>query len=173
MAYAVINMFIKLKNEGAAVVSAASSSKFADKLKFNNSYFDKNLKKNINYKVKNVTGGCVIMFGAGIMSGLLGIGSGIFKVIAMDTIMKMPLKPSSATSNLMMGVTAAASAIVYFFNGSILPEIAVPLIIGVLAGSAIGSRTMPKLHPIVIRVLFIIIIGVFCIQMITKAFSVF
>ena len=165
-------MILRIKNEGKAVVVEDTNNKISTKLKLNSSYFDKNLNKDIKYGVKNVPGGCVIMFGAGIISGLLGIGSGIFKVIAMDTVMKMPLKPSSATSNLMMGVTAAASAIVYFFSGSILPEVAVPLIIGVLAGSAIGSRIMPKLHPIVIRVLFVIIIGVFCIQMITKAFSV-
>lgn len=173
MAYAVINMFIKLKNEGAAVVSAASSSKFADKLKFNNSYFDENLKKNINYKVKNVTGGSAIMLGAGVMSGLLGIGSGIFKVIAMDTIMKIPLKPSSATSNFMMGVTAAASAIIYFLNGTILPEVAVPVCLGVLLGAILGTRVMPKLNQKVLRVLFIIVMLFFCFQMAIKAVTLF
>ncbi|MDN6609143.1 MAG: sulfite exporter TauE/SafE family protein, partial [Lacticaseibacillus paracasei] len=82
----------------------------ATKLRLNGAYFDKATVKEINYTVTNVPGGFAMMFGAGIASGLLGIGSGAFKVIAMDTIMHMPLKPSSATSNLMMGVTAAASA---------------------------------------------------------------
>lgn len=171
--YSIINMIIRIKNERKTISVVKADNKISTKLKLNNSYFEKSLNKNIKYGVKNVPGGCVIMFGAGIMSGLLGIGSGIFKVIAMDTVMKMPLKPSSATSNLMMGVTAAASAIVYFFNGSILPEVTVPLIIGVLAGAAFGSRIMPKLHPLVIRILFIIIIGIFCVQMIMKAISVF
>ena len=96
-----------------------------------------------------------MMLGAGLASGLLGIGSGAFKVIAMDTIMKMPLKPSSATSNLMMGVTAAASATVYFFNGSIRPEIAAPLAIGILVGALIGSRIMKHLRAHVLRMIFI------------------
>lgn len=173
MAYAVVNMFIKLRSEGTAVVSSASSSKFADKLKFNNSYFDKNLNKNIKYKVKNIAGGSAIMLGAGVMSGLLGIGSGIFKVIAMDTVMKMPLKPSSATSNFMMGVTAAASAIIYFLNGTIVPEIAVPVCLGVLLGAVLGTRIMPKLNQKVLRILFIIVMLFFCFQMAIKAVTLF
>lgn len=100
-----------------------------------------------------------MMFGAGIASGLLGIGSGAFKVIAMDTIMHMPLKPSSATSNLMMGVTAAASATVYFFNGSLQPQIAGPLAIGIIVGALIGSRIMQVLPTRVLRMIFIPIVA--------------
>lgn len=109
---------------------------------------------------------------AGLASGLLGIGSGAFKVIAMDTIMKMPLKPSSATSNLMMGVTAAASATVYFFNGSIRPDIAAPLAIGVLVGATIGARLMQVLKPRIIRMIFIPIILYMGVQMALKGFGV-
>ena len=112
------------------------------------------------------------MFGAGIASGMLGIGSGAFKVMAMDNAMKMPLKPSSATSNLMMGVTAAASASVYFFNGSIKPGIAVPLALGILVGAAIGSRIMQHLPSRVIRMIFIPILLYLGLQMIFKAFGV-
>lgn len=107
------------------------------------------------------------------MSGLLGIGSGIFKVIVMDTIMKIPLKPSSATSNFMMGVTAAASAIIYFLNGSMLPEITVPVCLGVLIGAAIGTRVMPKLNQKVLRVLFIVVMLFFCVQMAFRAVMIF
>ena len=103
----------------------------SEKLKLNSTYYDQANKKQVDYKVSNVPGGFSMMFGAGLASGLLGVGSGAFKVIAMDTIMKMPLKPSSATSNLMMGVTAAAMQRL-FFNGSIKPEIAAPLAIGIL-----------------------------------------
>lgn len=110
---------------------------------------------------------------AGIISGLLGIGSGIFKVIAMDGAMKMPLKPSSATSNLMMGVTAASSSIVYFVNGSILPEVTVPVIIGVLIGATLGTRIMPKLPTFIIRILFIIVMSIFFTQMLMKAIAFF
>lgn len=166
-------MFIKLQRDGKQVVCAKTSSKFATKLKFNNSYYDENLKKEINYKVQNVTGGSAIMLGAGVMSGLLGIGSGIFKVIAMDSVMKIPLKPSSATSNFMMGVTATASAIVYFLRGSIVPEIAVPVCLGVLVGAALGTRVMPKLNQKFLRVLFIAVMIFFCIQMALKAVALF
>lgn len=171
--YSIINMLLKLKKEKLGKIVEIKTDKIAKKLKLNSSYFDVNLNKKINYNVKNVPAGSIIMFGAGIMSGLLGIGSGVFKVIAMDGAMKMPLKPSSATSNFMMGVTAAASAIVYFLNGSILPEITVPVCLGVLVGATFGTRAMQKMHPIAIRMLFIIVMAYFCIQMITKAIGAF
>lgn len=169
MLYSIINMILKIKSEGNLPKTLPPTNKIANALKLNGTYFDKSLKKQIDYGMVRVPAGCSIMFGAGILSGLLGIGSGIFKVIAMDTVMKMPLKPSSATSNLMMGVTACASAIVYFFNATIIPQIAVPVIIGVLGGAAIGSKIMPKIPPLLIRILFVIIMAVFCAQMIMKA----
>lgn len=167
--YSVINMIIRYKKEGSNIVKETKPNKIATKLKLNSQYYDQKLKQNISYNVTNVPIGSAIMFGAGIASGMLGIGSGIFKVIAMDTAMKMPLKPSSATSNLMMGVTACASSIVFFLNGQIVPQIAVPVALGVLIGAAIGSRVMPKLHPKVIRIIFIPTMLFFCIQMIMKA----
>lgn len=171
--YSVINMLNKIRINRSGLREYVKPDKIATKLKLNNSYFDKNLNKQIDYNVTRVPLGCTLMFFAGLLSGILGIGSGIFKVIAMDNAMKMPLKPSNATSNLMMGVTAAASAIVYFFNGMITPEIAVPVIIGVLIGAAIGTRIMPKLHPMVIRIIFVIVTSIFCVQMIMKAVSFF
>lgn len=142
----------------------------ATKLRLNGAYFDKATGKEINYTVTNVPGGFAMMFGAGIASGLLGIGSGAFKVIAMDTIMHMPLKPSSATSNLMMGVTAAASATVYYFGGQLQPQIAAPLAIGILIGATVGSRIMPMLPTKVLRLIFIPVIGYMGIQMALKGF---
>ena len=112
------------------------------------------------------------MLGAGLASGMLGIGSGAFKVMAMDGAMKMPLKPSSATSNLMMGVTAAASATVYFFNGSIRPDLSVPLALGILGGSTIGTRIMLILPSKIIRLIFIPILLYLGLQMILKGFGV-
>lgn len=170
--YSIVNMFIKLRREKIGRDNEVVSSALSKKLKLNNSYYDEKFKKDIKYNVTNVTGGSAIMLGAGVISGLLGIGSGVFKVIAMDTVMKMPLKPSTATSNFMMGVTAVSSSLVYFLQGSILPEIAVPVCLGVLVGAALGTRVMPKLHPSFIRVLFIIVMGFLCVQMIMKAMSV-
>ncbi|HIX02202.1 MAG TPA: sulfite exporter TauE/SafE family protein [Candidatus Ligilactobacillus excrementigallinarum] len=165
------NMIRKLR-QGKEVLHRATPDKLAEKLKLNNSYYDKNLHQQVDYDVENVPGGMAIMFGAGLASGLLGIGSGAFKVMALDNVMKMPLKPSSATSNLMMGVTAAASATIYFFNGSIRPEIAVPLSLGIIVGAAIGSRIMQHLPSRIIRIIFIPILMYLGLQMALKAFGV-
>jgi uncharacterized protein len=140
----------------------------ATKLNLHGSYYDKAIKQNISYNVANVYGGFSVMYGAGILSGLLGIGSGSFKVMAMDMFMKLPLKVSSATSNFMMGVTAAASASVYFLRGDIDPKIAAPVAIGVLIGAAIGARVMQRLKSKTIRMLFIPIIAYVAVQMILQ-----
>ncbi|MCD2256828.1 sulfite exporter TauE/SafE family protein [Lactobacillus sp. CC-MHH1034] len=165
------NMIRKLRSKSDGTVNA-EDDKWAKKLNLDGQYYDKVVQREVSYHVKNVPGGFTMMFGAGLASGLLGIGSGAFKVIAMDTIMKMPLKPSSATSNLMMGVTAAASATVYFFNGSIRPEIAAPLALGILTGATIGSRLMQHLRAKVIRIIFIPIILYMGIQMVLRGFGV-
>ena len=99
---------------------------------------------------------------------LLGIGSGMFKVFAMDSVMKMPLKPSSATSNLMMGVTASASALVYFFNGTIRADIAVPIALGII----VGARMMPHVSTRHLRQLFIPVVGLAGIQLLLKACNI-
>ena len=164
------NMYRKLRR-GQEVLKRVEPDKLAEKFKLNSSYYDKNLHKQIDYQVENIPGGAAIMFGAGLASGMLGIGSGAFKVMAMDGAMKMPLKPSSATSNLMMGVTAAA-ATVYFFNGSIKPEIAVPLALGIIGGATVGSRIMQLLPSKIIRGIFIPILLYLGLQMILKGFGV-
>ena len=169
--YSTYNMIRKLFDKKGETVFNGSDP-IVDKFKLASTYYDKAEQKQVDYSMKNVPGGFVMMWAAGLASGLLGIGSGAFKVIAMDTIMKMPLKPSSATSNLMMGVTAAASATVYFFNGSIRPDIAAPLAIGVLAGATIGARLMQVLKPRVIRMIFIPIILYMGVQMALKGFGV-
>lgn len=169
--YSTYNMIRKLFDKKGESVYTGHDP-IVDKFKLASTYYDKAEQKQIDYSMKNVPGGFIMMWAAGLASGLLGIGSGAFKVIAMDTIMKMPLKPSSATSNLMMGVTAAASATVYFFNGSIRPDIAAPLAIGVLVGATVGARLMQVLKPRVIRMIFIPIILYMGVQMALKGFGV-
>lgn len=165
------NMYRKMRS-GQEVLHQVHADKWAEKFNLNSSYYDKNTKQQVDYQVENVPGGFLIMLGAGLASGMLGIGSGAFKVMAMDGAMKMPLKPSSATSNLMMGVTAAASATVYFFNGSIRPDLAVPLALGILGGSTIGTRIMQILPSKIIRLIFIPILLYLGLQMILKGFGV-
>lgn len=97
----------------------------------------------VSYGVKNLPGGAALMTIAGLMSGLLGIGSGALKVIAMDQVMHLPLKVSSATSNFMIGVTAGAGAMVFLARGNISPMIAAPVALGVTAGAIAGSKLLP------------------------------
>ncbi|MGX7329150.1 sulfite exporter TauE/SafE family protein [Enterococcus bulliens] len=171
LVFSAYNMVKKLIGRKKETIFQDTVSPVVEKLRLNGAYYDKQEKRMISYQLTNLTGGFSMMFGAGIASGLLGIGSGAFKVLAMDTIMKMPLKPSSATSNLMMGVTAAASAMIYLFNGSIQPMIAAPLAIGVLIGSTIGTRIMQYLKTRTIRIIFVPILLYLGIQMIIKGFG--
>jgi len=118
------------------------------------------------YGVHNVVGGFVMMFFAGIISGLLGIGSGALKVLAMDNIMRLPFKVSTTTSNFMMGVTAAASAVVYLHRGQIDPGIAMPVTVGVLCGATIGSKILVKTNTDKLKVIFAGVVVFLALQMI-------
>jgi hypothetical protein len=106
------------------------------------------------YRVRNIPGGFALMWLAGVLSGLLGIGSGAVKVLAMDQLMFLPFKVSTATSNFMIGVTAAASAGVYLRHGYVDPGLAMPVMLGVLAGSMVGARLLFKARTARLRLLF-------------------
>ena len=116
------------------------------------------------YQLRGVGGGFSVMLLAGMLSGILGIGSGVLKVIAMDGIMKVPFKVSKTTSNFMMGVTACASAVVYIQRGNIVPGIACPVLIGVLFGALTGARLLKKLDVRLLR-------QIFCIAILLVAFN--
>jgi hypothetical protein len=118
------------------------------------------------YKVGRVKAGFSLMFGAGTLSGLLGIGSGALKVIAMDQAMRVPFKVSTTTSNFMIGVTAAASAGIYLTRGYIEPGLAMPVMLGVLAGSIIGARQLIGARVRVLRLIFAGVVGVMAVEMI-------
>jgi uncharacterized membrane protein YfcA len=118
------------------------------------------------YNVFNVVGGFILMIVAGILSGLLGIGSGAFKVLAMDGIMKIPYKVSSATSNFMIGVTAAASAGIYLSRGYIDPVLSMPIVPGILIGATIGARTLMVSRTRKLKVVFAIVITLLAVEMI-------
>ena len=118
------------------------------------------------YEVCNVGGGFSVMYVAGVLSGILGIGSGVLKVIAMDGLMKVPFKVSTTTSNFMMGVTACASAVVYVQRGNIVPTIAWPIMLGVLTGALLGARLLKRLDVSVLRRVFAIVIALVAINMI-------
>jgi uncharacterized membrane protein YfcA len=146
-----------------------TSGKLAVFFKLNGTYpTEAGIKK---YAVHNVMGGFLMMFVAGIISGLLGIGSGALKVIAMDNIMRIPFKVSTTTSNFMMGVTAAASAIVYLHRGQIDPGIAMPVTVGVLLGATIGSKILVKTKTDKLKVVFAVVVTFLAIQMIYNGLS--
>jgi uncharacterized protein len=131
---------------------AIKASPLANKLRLNGDYpTPQGLE---HYEVTGVPAGYGLMFGAGILSGLLGIGSGAVKVLAMDQAMKIPFKVSTTTSNFMIGVTAAASAGLYLSRGYISPGIAMPVTLGVLAGSLFGAKILAKARVKVLRYVF-------------------
>lgn len=167
--YSALAMLKKTKEELPGDVPLHSVAKT---LKLQGEYYDKALKKQVSYNADNVYSGFGVMYGAGVISGLLGIGSGSFKVLAMDVFMKLPLKVSSATSNFMMGVTGAASAGIYLFRGDINPLISAPVALGVLIGATIGARLMQKLKSKTIRKLFIPVLMYISLQMLAQGLGV-
>ena len=161
-------LITKLKKEEEKV----ENDKYAEKYKLNSTYYDKATGETVKYNVTNVPQGSLVMFGAGFASGLLGIGSGAFKVVALDTYMKLPIKVSTATSNFMMGVTATASALIYFFNGTINPAVEAPIAIGTLIGSRTGAKVMQRLDAKYIRYIFLPILLFTIINMFLKGLGV-
>jgi uncharacterized membrane protein YfcA len=141
---------------------------WADRLKLHGAYHDAAAGGDVAYRVYGTRWGLLLMYVAGAVSGLLGIGAGALKVPAMDLAMRLPIKASSATSNLMIGVTAAASAGVYFARGDIDPFVTAPVACGVVLGALTGSRLLPRLHGRALRVAFVAILVWIGAQMIAK-----
>jgi len=148
-------------------VSAASADPWAARLGLNGTYPTASGPE--PYGVRNVPTGFGLMFVAGILSGLLGIGSGAVKVLAMDNAMHLPFKVSTTTSNFMIGVTAAASAGLYLHRGYIDPALSVPVMLGVLAGALLGAKILTRAHPRHLRRIFSVVIVGLAIEMVYKA----
>jgi uncharacterized membrane protein YfcA len=134
-----------------------------ERLKLFGTFPDKGILK--SYSARNTIPGFFMMMFAGAMSGLLGIGSGALKVLAMDNMMKLPFKVSTTTSNFMIGVTAVASALIYFQRGEIVPVIVAPVLIGVVVGSFIGSKTLMVSKTKKLKVFFAIVITILSVYM--------
>jgi hypothetical protein len=149
--------------------TASKPDPLGERLKLNGSY--PGAGGPVQYKVSRVKAGFSLMFSAGLLSGLLGIGSGALKVIAMDQAMRIPFKVSTTTSNFMIGVTAAASAGIYLSHGYIEPGLAMPVMLGVLAGSLIGARHLAGARTRVLRLVFAGVIGVLALEMLYSGFT--
>lgn len=158
-------MTVRKKHEA----KLTKGSKLSEKLKLN-STCPVNGEK-VSYQLTNVAGGFSLMTLAGVLSGLLGIGSGSLKVLAMDSTMKIPFKVSTTTSNFMIGVTAAASAVVYLQRGYMDPGIAFPVVLGVLAGALTGAKILPKINPKILRIIFAVAITAVAIEMIINGIN--
>lgn len=150
---------------GEELPQGVTSDRWARWLSLAGHYPDHHLNREVAYEVTHVPAGFSMMYVAGLISGLLGIGSGTFKVLAMDTAMRLPMKVSTTTSNFMIGVTAAASAGIYWQRGDIRPLVAAPVALGVLVGATIGARTLVRLSNSTIRKIFVPLILLVAIRM--------
>jgi hypothetical protein len=145
---------------------------WATVLRLHSSYPDRGLGRDVAYQVHRVPLGMGLMYGAGLISALLGIGSGVLKIPAMDTALRLPIKVSSATSNFMIGVTAAASACVYFVRGDIVPALAGPVALGSVVGALVGARILMVVSNDKTRVLFVVVLVALAVQMLLSAFGI-
>jgi len=126
----------------------------------------------VAYGVAGLVPGFLVMWVAGVLSGLLGIGSGAFKVLAMDQIMRLPFKVTTATSNFMIGVTAAASVGIYLKKGYLDPALVAPVALGVLAGAFVGAKLLTVAPVKLLRVIFLVAVSVIAVQMIARGLGI-
>jgi uncharacterized membrane protein YfcA len=163
--YTVYSM-VKPKGKQAA---APVPDPMADRLRLHGSFFDRSLGREVAYRISRSKLGLGVSYFAGVASGLLGIGGGVLKVPVMNVAMGMPIKACTATSNFMIGVTAATSAAVYLMRGEVLPFVAAPVAVGVLLGAKTGARLLGGMKSSLIRYVFITVLTVSAAQMLMKA----
>jgi uncharacterized protein len=162
LAYSALAMFRKRHQ---VLAQAVAPDRWAGTLRLHGAYYDEAAAEEVRYQVTGTRAGLLLMYIAGVVSGLLGIGSGALKVPAMDLAMHLPIKVSSATSNFMIGVTAAASAGAYFVRGDIDPIVAAPVATGVLLGATVGSRLLGRLQSATVRTAFVVVLLWISLQM--------
>lgn len=154
-----------LKRIGEELPVGVTPDAISARLGLNGEYYDKALGMDVQYRATRSPVGLAIMYVAGLISGLLGIGSGALKVLALDVGMKLPMKVSSTTSNFMIGVTAAASTGIFYLGGYINPFLAAPVMMGVVLGSVPGTRILVRASNSSIRKVFVPVIVVLGVEM--------
>src|SRR6185312_17234443 len=160
------------RRESVQAAVAVASGGWSRALRLDSSYPDRALGRDIPYRVERMRIGMLLMYGAGVISALLGIGSGVLKIPAMDTALRLPIKVSSATSNFMIGVTAAASACAYFLRGNIVTAVAGPVALGSVVGAFGGAHILMAMSNDRLRVLFVVILAALGVQMLLTAFGI-
>ena len=161
-----------LARRGDPAAGAAVEPERWAALRLDSSYPDQTLGRDVAYGVRRLPLGMVLMYGAGLVSALLGIGSGVLKIPAMDAALRLPIKVSSATSNFMIGVTAAASAGAYFVRGNIVASVAGPVALGSVVGAVIGARILMAVSNDKLRLLFVGVLVLLAGQMLLGAFGI-
>jgi uncharacterized protein len=159
-----------LSRRGETSGTSAGTDAWAAALRLDASYPDKG--RDVEYRVQRLPLGMLLMYGAGLISALLGIGSGVLKIPAMDTALRLPIKVSTATSNFMIGVTAAASAGAYFMRGDILLDVAGPVALGSVVGSMLGARVLMAISNERMRLLFVVVLLALAVQMALSGFGI-
>jgi uncharacterized membrane protein YfcA len=158
------------RGETAGAAATADTGGWAGALRLHASYPDRG--QSVEYRAQRLPLGMLLMYGAGLISALLGIGCGVLKIPAMDTALRLPIKASSATSNFMIGVTAAASAGAYFLRGDIVPAVAGPVALGSVVGSLLGARILMAVSNERIRLLFVVVLVALALQMALSGFGI-
>lgn len=157
---------------GEELPQGVKNDRLANWLGLSSSYPDQRLGRQVPYQVTRTPFGLAMMYVAGMISGLLGIGSGTFKVLALDTAMRLPMKVSTTTSNFMIGVTAAASAGIYFSRGDVPPLVAAPVALGVLLGALLGSRLLTRLSNKTLRLIFLPVMAIIALEMVLRGLGI-
>ena len=160
----------RMEQRGESMVNV-KPNRLAERLNLRGEYEDKSLHKTIGYVATRVPAGFVVIFFAGLLSGLLGVGGGVLKVLGMDTMMRLPFKVSTTTSNFMIGVTATASTGILYVSGYVNVLLAAPVALGVVVGSLTGARVLVRSKPASIRLLFVAILIIFGAEMIYMGIS--
>jgi len=163
---------IRRRQEAPIKGTLSKQNGLSRRLKLEGKYYDEYLDREVPYEASKTPVAFGMMYIAGIISGLLGVGSGPFKVLSMDIAMRLPIKVSTTTSNFMIGVTAAASAGIYFARGYINPFVAAPVALGVLVGATLGARWLPRAKNILIRRIFAIVLAIVALQMILRGLGI-
>jgi uncharacterized membrane protein YfcA len=160
------------RRETLGGMEATNLRDWATVLRLHSSYRDHALGRDVFYRVRRVPLGLALMYGAGLISALLGIGSGVLKIPAMDTALRLPLKVSSATSNFMIGVTAAASGVAYFARGDIDPLVAGPVALGSVLGAVLGARLLMAVSGDKLRRFFVVVLVALAAQMLLSGLGI-
>ena len=157
---------------GEELPREAQGDRLARWLKMSGSYFDRRMRREVCYRGRQVPAASGVMSVAGVLAGVLGIGAGVLNVLSMERAMHLPVKVATATSNFLIGVTAAAAAGVYLHRGLVLPFVVVPVAASVLLGALLGTKMMERMSNVLVRKIFAVVLAITGVQMLVGGLHV-